>query len=551
MNLLTGTISWDLPRTGVSIQDYVFTDGRLKLEVTRFKNQKHDKRNYHYNPATEILITLLGQITNLKEIKRQYLITLDSDMEIVENLYNIKGASFIEELDGTFLISVSDRQKSKCYVFQSWAGYSLPIYYVSRNNCFYFSTSLRALLDALPFSPELDVAGVRDFLHYGLMIPNHLTMIKEVSKLVCGNYLAIDLESRSFDILSYNPNRMRVSAAVAENRLVDSIGWCVRSLAEQLEDNFVTLTLTGGWDTNLILHYFQQCNKAPLRAVTVNGGGAVTDEVAMAKNTLAYYKDIEHFATAVTEDTILSLPDIVSRCEGYPFDEGIFLRYELGQLLQRVGCESVFMGVGADQILFPETTFKKALRLIRNKIVNYRKGLWRPGRGCSLANRYDIYIDYNLKMHGIMLNSFGIEGYYPFLNLTTSAMSQALGFKRSFRKKLYKQQVAKTLDPRIVENIKKSSAVSDPSPFFIKNRNLFLEIVRSSFAAGILNGGDIDKLLSDSNRQYLLICQLAYVFLFNEIFIKGKSVPETKEVFCKKKISSIASKAENQIMIEN
>ena len=131
MNLLTGTISWDLPRTGVSIQDYVFTDGRLKLEVTRFKNQKHDKRNYHYNPATEILITLLGQITNLKEIKRQYLITLDSDMEIVENLYNIKGASFIEELDGTFLISVSDRQKSKCYVFQSWAVYCLPIYYVS------------------------------------------------------------------------------------------------------------------------------------------------------------------------------------------------------------------------------------------------------------------------------------------------------------------------------------------------------------------------------------------------------------------------------------
>jgi argininosuccinate synthase len=120
------------------------------------------------------------------------------------------------------------------------------------------------------------------------------------------------------------------------------------------------LTLTAGWDTNLLLHFLKKETNAQITAVTINGGGK-QNEIPATASILEHYPKVRHL-TATVHYELSSLPEIVWILEGYVFQEGMFLRSELARVLAQEDLHSVFLGACGDQVLYPVPLLKKTSR---------------------------------------------------------------------------------------------------------------------------------------------------------------------------------------------
>ena len=125
-----------------------------------------------------------------------------------------------------------------------------------------------------------------------------------------------------------------------------------------------------------------------------------------------------------------------------------------------------------------------------------------------------------LKKNGIMLNSFEIQGFYPFLNNETRIISKALG-RLNAQKALYKKQVKKVVGLPVAKHLIKQYGTTDIGYLFEKNFDLLIKVLKSDFINGILSKAQINRI-RNKPEFYEFIFQLLYIYLFNELIISGK-----------------------------
>ncbi|MFW9973111.1 MAG: asparagine synthase-related protein [Candidatus Odinarchaeota archaeon] len=519
MNLITGEINWESTEKKVIQRNKTFSNDVLELYVDRLSCFNSDEKPYFYNHDRKILISILGHIYNLKEIKSKYSILKVNDAEIIEELYALKKDRLILELDGIFLIFIFDTIVQKGYVFQSEYGFSRPFYYSLTQNGVVFSTSLKRLLEKIPLKRELNINAVYDFLYYEQIIPNELTLIKGIKKLIPQRYMVFDLFTKTVFVKSLIARRKRISIKTAKENIITSIEKNMFRIYGELKKEKLAITLTAGWDTNLLLHFLSKIAFEKIYAVTLSGGAEIS-EISSVKSIIDNYDKIEHLNSEIREDIVDIFPEIVWTYEGYVFESGIFLRYELAKLLQKEGSKYVFLGACADQVFVMPITIW-VVKHIKKRLIN-REHRFRLN---ILSHKYDIKIemlfDYLLKMHEIALNNFGIQGIYPFLNKETLQIGKTLRVF-NFRKRLYRNRIKKTINPSIIRYLAKSGAVVDINHLFNINKSQLIKIFNQEFINKILSSTQIEKILQKPKDYTLLIFQLIYIYLFNELFISGR-----------------------------
>jgi asparagine synthase (glutamine-hydrolysing) len=402
-------------------------------------------------------------------------------------------------------------------------GFSLPVYYTDTGKGFYFSTSLKEILPFVQSNRQLNFDAVSDFLYYQYMIPNSTTLIQGIEKMVPGSYIEVDYWYGKYTVkrIPFDKNQSHYSRKDAKTKLLDSIRESVCNLIKQSTTNELALTLTSGWDTNLLLYYLTTEYNKRITAVTIKGGESCDETVNAARIINNYYTDVDHLSSVVKNHCIDMLPDLVWCYEGYLFEIGMFLRHELAKILSMSRIKEIFLGVGADQILFPETSVKGFLRRLRNLSNSawlFRYSLQKTTR----EKDFVVLIDYNTKMHAIMLNTFGIQGFFPFINKKTSILSDALGIINYWRKRYYKEQVQELLGESITQFVSKSGAVVDSKMFFMRRKDLLVKILTSPFTQRFLTLSQIETIRKDPVKYRVIVIHLVYLFLFNEIFISGR-----------------------------
>lgn len=537
-----------------SLQDVVikeknqFTNGIVNLRIEKNYSYGTDDKPFFYNDKTKILCTTIGYISNLELVRSKYAINGKSNTEIIGKLYSSRGLQFISNLDGIFLIFILDENSQKLYIFQSELGFNLPIYYTYTKNEFIISTSLKKIIKHMPPKKALDINAVYDFLYFQTIIPNEKTLIKKVNKLIPKLYITVDYSRKTFQIRPLINKDRSTTKHINSTNLINSLEKNIGDLLNQLRTKPITQTLTAGWDSNVILFFLNKLSpNATIRAVTINGGGE-KNEVPATRSIVNQYDKIEHITGEVGIEVIDLLPDIVWKYEGYLFDAGMFLRYELARILKSKKINFVFLGSCADQVFSPNA--KKSILYSKSEILRYltkylfintirrtpigdiyhrvtgekakKEQIIRKKLGRRILRRiYDINIDHNLKLHELMLNDFGIQGIYPFLNKQTVEISAALG-PLMYQKRLYKEQTKKLLSSDITQYFKKSGFVVDTPNLFKVKKNLLIKIFKSDLIHRILSKNQIDEILKEPEQYHLLILQLAYIYVFNEMFITGK-----------------------------
>ena len=548
MNTSFGKLDWTrIGSTELSWDDKNFSWGPFWLFMERIHNFCTADKTYFYDKEKSVICSVLGYISNLEKLKAEYGITCEDDVDIVEKLYSLKNTEFVKELEGIFSVVIFDSKIGRGYIFQDRRGYNLPFYYSNNKNHFIFSTSLKMLLKNSSFKREFNIDAAKAFVYNKKTIPDKETLLKDVYKLLPRELLTFDLNSCSVETTRIERASGSVLPAQAEGKQIDSVRNSVRGIFSKLIKKDVATTLSSGFDTNLILHILKEQTDAKVKAFTL--GGRKINEVPAAQEIVnTGYSGVKHVVKIIDENALDSLPDIIWRLEGYVYERGLTLQYELAKLLSSEGYTSVFLGECANQIVAcstgQENKLKKFIKMsfIGDFYYTFIKKKEPPMTSVenrflsSLYNRnlkpgyYNTEIDYILKKSGIMLNSFGIEGLYPFLGEHVCILFKtlkAINAKRNLFSARdpygdYTSIVKEEVGPVIAAHLEKIGGSTDIGYAFDTKFNLIKKIFDSSLIKEILNSKQIKKISRHPERYRLVILHLLYLFLFNELFISSK-----------------------------
>ncbi len=557
MNLLFARLDWDSVNNNDSVAAECdsFKKDNICLYATRIYN---DSKAIFYSKEDKVICAMIGYIQNLEDIKLTYGIDSSCDIEIITKLYLLKRLDFIKDLDGVFLIFIFEEDTKKGYIFQDEYGFNLPIYYIFTKDAFLFGTSLKYILKNSGLKRELNIDAVYDFLHFKFIIPNESTLIKNINKLAPLKYIAVDIKTRSFIVGDSNITVKKLSKKTAKKNLTMSVrGSIARLLKQSKREKSAFLSLSSGFDSNLLLNFLRESIDFLLTAATI--GGIETNEIPQVSLILKNYSGIKHITNVIKEDMLEFFPDIVWKLEGCVCEIGIFLQYELGRILKEKKCASIFVGDCANEILSyyhkkakVSTIFTELLvsfkYFIKKTILKYKPyGKKELQESVELTEfkrylhslqkrsikKYSIYPCYakNLywifKKSGIMFNSFGIQGLYPFLNKETRAISKALRLDTT--RNFYKQEVIKTLNPNIAQYLTSAGGRTDIRYLFTKEKkDMAMKILNSEFINRILGKSQADTIVNNSKFYFAdyhtsnFILLLLYLYIFNELFITGK-----------------------------
>lgn len=337
---------------------------------------------------------------------------------------------------GTYLLMVYDENDKTLRVFQDFLNGPLAVYYAQAKDKVYIDTSLKHLLARSGLRPAINRAAAAQFMRHGAVMGQD-TLLEGVYKLAPLRALAVKEAPRQYPV-SYcvEPVGLEQAKSRWEEVLTDSICACARGRGE------VSMPLSSGYDSNYILYALHRHTPLPINLYSLGARRGVSELDVVKGNAACYPR--AHLKTGYTgPETLTHFEDMVWRLEGAVFEAGIFLQYELARLMGGDHRACAVCGECADQLMHQDFSLEN------------RAQFPDPRCACIAQDPYAYGAAIVVKKSGIMLNSFDVEGRYPYVDLRLAALCKAL---RPVNKKgkLYHKSVCRArLPARVLRYIAK------------------------------------------------------------------------------------------------
>jgi asparagine synthase (glutamine-hydrolysing) len=148
------------------------------------------------NEDETIWVILNGEIYNYVEIRERLIaqghrFRTQSDTEVLVHLYEEKGHSLLDDLDGMFAFAILDEKNEQLFLARDRFG-EKPLYYtpLQEGKGLAFASEMKALFSFPGLDNRLDVAAIAQFLAVGY-VPAPRTHLQGVRKLMAGEALSL------------------------------------------------------------------------------------------------------------------------------------------------------------------------------------------------------------------------------------------------------------------------------------------------------------------------------------------------------------------------
>ena len=148
------------------------------------------------NEDETIWVILNGEIYNYVEIRERLIakghrFRTQSDTEVLVHLYEEKGHSLLDDLDGMFAFAILDEKNERLFLARDRFG-EKPLYYapLDEGKGLAFASEMKALFPFPGLDNHLDVAAIAQFLAVGY-VPAPRTHFQGVRKLMAGEALLL------------------------------------------------------------------------------------------------------------------------------------------------------------------------------------------------------------------------------------------------------------------------------------------------------------------------------------------------------------------------
>jgi len=209
----------------------------------------------------KIQVVFNGEIYNFLELKDQYLknetFHSNTDTEVILKLYQQKGISFIELLNGDFSIAILDQDQNKVYLIRDRAGVK-PLYFYHQQEKLIFGSEIKSILKA-GIKPELAVENLQKYFVFKYS-PANETLFKNINRLQPAHYAEYDLNNRSFQIKRYwQPEQKEKYQGISYHEAQVEIKKLLHDATEKrlIADVPVGTFLSGGIDSSIIASFLK------------------------------------------------------------------------------------------------------------------------------------------------------------------------------------------------------------------------------------------------------------------------------------------------------
>ncbi|MCK4669661.1 MAG: asparagine synthase (glutamine-hydrolyzing) [Nanoarchaeota archaeon] len=372
-------------------QEGAYVDSQVSLGQRRLSiiDLSERGRQPMKNENESVLVIFNGEIYNFKELREKlkkagHKFKSDSDTEVLVHGWEAWGLRLPSLLNGAFAFAIYDSKKKQLFLARDRMGIK-PLYYYSKDGKLIFSSEIKAILKH-PIKRDIDPAALKDFIALRYL-PREKTMIKNIHKLLPGNYLLFDLKTKKskIDYYWYLPlGRTNLS----ENALVKQIrSLFIDSVEKRLmSDVPLGVYLSGGIDSSAIVSAMSKIKERAgldeIRTFSVGFGyGDKIDEVKYAR-LVAEHFNTNHKEIIIKPEFIKALPKIIWHCDEPLADPAMIPVYLMSQEAKK-HMTVVLSGDGADEVLagYEQIKFMKLL----NKVSKIPKPI---RAGATIATKF-------------------------------------------------------------------------------------------------------------------------------------------------------------------
>lgn len=421
------------------------------------------------------------------------------------------GPNCMDYMRGMFLLLIYDKNKKVISIFHDKSTSPLTMYYVQKDDCVFFSTSLKKLILASKIERRLDTFSATELYKNGVIL-SRKTLLCNVNKIELFHYLYIDNNVIEQRIINYNngKNLSEDDAKKNWNKIFSNI---INSYIKNDLNEF-SMPLSSGYDSNYILHTLSLNNNAKIKAFTI-GGFKSNNEIPAVKQIVKNYPNLTLYSFIINPQNFQDFPEVVWRLEGSVLECGIVLQYFLAKMAALENVKKIICGECADEVLnelyfdITASKYEKDKNCIKN--LDYQD------------NPFYITNLLVLKKSSIMFNSFGIETFYPYKSSEFIDAANATVKINRKSKLFHKKNCQKVLSPDIIKHIRTTGGATEFIDLLTEEKFFQLkEYIRNSdcqkyFSHQIsLEFNQFDVETVERLIKYL------YILVFVELFITGK-----------------------------
>jgi len=381
-----------------------------------------------------------GEIYNYQKLKLELELKgnkfkTNTDTEVILQLFEEEGISFLEKLDGMFAFCIYDKRNNKLTIARDRLG-EKPLYYLHTSSQFIFSSELKSITRNFTFENEIDLEALNIYFAF-TFIPAPFTIFKSIRKLKPGHYLELNCEKLDLSIHSYwdinfNEENVETNYLKASENVKKLVYQSVEN--RMIADVPLGVFLSGGVDSSIIASVMADI-KSDTKIDTFSVGflDKNFDETEKAKTASKHINSNHHSFFLNPADLIDDIDKVILNYDEPFADSSALPSYFISKMTRKDvkvaltgdGGDEVFGGYNRYLVNYYSKKYNAIVpKIIQNNVINPLVKLF-PQKEDNRAGNY-----FKFKKVISSLNSDSIENMYSIISL---------GFKDEERSKLLKR----------------------------------------------------------------------------------------------------------------
>ena len=229
-----------------------------------------------------------GEIYNFHELRRElqgdYEFRSHTDGEVILHGYRAWGLpGLLNRLDGMFAFALWDEDRRTLSAARDRAG-KKPFFFRHQGRSLHFASTLNALLDLLPGTPDLDPHAVDAYLVYQA-VPAPMSIFSGIAQLLPAHSLVFSSDTGECKIERYWDVSYAKKTRESEGEILEHVeSLASDAVRKRLESDVpVGVFLSGGVDSSLIAALAARESSKPIEAMTLGFDEPEFDERSYAR----------------------------------------------------------------------------------------------------------------------------------------------------------------------------------------------------------------------------------------------------------------------------
>jgi asparagine synthase (glutamine-hydrolysing) len=343
------------------------------------------------NKDRSIWIVFNGEIYNAPEIRRrmeqqgEQFATGHSDTEVLLHLYEEKGFSFLDDLNGMFAFVIHDQKRNLLFGARDRIGIK-PLYYYSSNGRFIFASELKALLTLPIIEREIDQQSLFHYMTL-LYVPDKASIIKGVHRIPPAHSFIYNLKSCQLTLRKYWQLKFADDDHRSEAEWTEVLRTELQAAVRRwtLSDVPIACSLSGGLDSSAVVGLLAEAGLPRIKTYSLGFVGEAEqswNEIDLARQVAQRWGTDHHEIILEPQELLSDLAAMVWHLDE-PYGGGLPSWYVFREMSRDV--KVGLTGTGGDELFGNYGKFRtyEANKLLQASLASRR---WSEASGRMLAS---------------------------------------------------------------------------------------------------------------------------------------------------------------------